>query len=256
MSGRHSPEYICWYCSAKKLILFALYFKRLRQLVDHFYIRGLESGANRCAAREAVSMFGMSIAAVDAPVGSPGNAAVCGNVDHFLGRSAMTFAKRVVVAALLGLGLMSQAFAVSESKVKDLGLLTDGQFGSFFNTISRGTSFTDYLNFSLSGPSDISGVLAGLHIRTFSATLTSTSGFSESFHRGNFNFDDLAGGNYTMAFSGIGASRFGGAYGTIFSVTAVPEADTWLMILIGAGLVAFQLRRKQKTLRHRPLTSA
>jgi len=168
----------------------------------------------------------------------------------------MKFAKQVVIAALVGLGLMSQAFAATESKLVDLGPVSDGQFGTFLNPISRGTTFTDHLNFSLSGTSDIVGLLAVLHIPSFSATLTNTSGFSEAFSPGFYNLDNLASGSYTMTFSGHSAARLGGIYGTLFSVSAVPEADTWLMLLIGAGLVAFQLRRKQKTLRHRPLTTA
>jgi type 1 fimbria pilin len=168
----------------------------------------------------------------------------------------MKFAKQVVVGALAGLGLMSQAFAVSESKVQDMGTLGDGQFVTFANIISKGSTFTDYLNFTLASPADITGVLGKLRISNFTATLTSASGFSESFHTGYYTFDDLASGNYTMTFTGTGRGHLGGNYGTIFSVATVPEADTWLMILIGAGLVAIQLRRKQKTLRHRPLTAA
>lgn len=34
----------------------------------------------------------------------------------------------------------------------------------------------------------------------------------------------------------------------------VSKDDTWLMLLIGSGLVALQLRRKQKSLPHQPLS--
>ena len=35
-------------------------------------------------------------------------------------------------------------------------------------------------------------------------------------------------------------------------VVAVPEAETWVMLLVGLGLVAYQLRRKQRLLEQRP----
>lgn len=37
---------------------------------------------------------------------------------------------------------------------------------------------------------------------------------------------------------------------------SVDEANLWLMLLVGCGLIAFHLRRKQKSLRFRPLTEA
>ncbi len=42
-------------------------------------------------------------------------------------------------------------------------------------------------------------------------------------------------------------------YRKVLSVAAVPQAETGLMVLSGLGLVVFQLRRTQRSLRHRPL---
>ena len=40
-----------------------------------------------------------------------------------------------------------------------------------------------------------------------------------------------------------------GSLGSQFSVAAVPEPEEWAMMLVGAGLVSYQVRRKQKGLR-------
>lgn len=37
---------------------------------------------------------------------------------------------------------------------------------------------------------------------------------------------------------------------------SVEESEMWLMLLVAGGLVAFHLRRKQKSLQHRPLSEA
>jgi len=167
--------------------------------------------------------------------------------------------KFVLSAVVLSVGLMAQAQADTESKTKVISNpLSDGDVGYFANALDRGTSFTDTLKFTLSGQSNIVGLLDLLLLNpsSFSATLTGPGSLSQSFSPGVFHFNDLAGGDYTMSFAGS-TNHFGGAYATLFRVTAaVPEADTWLMILIGAGLVVFQLRRKQKSLQHRPLAAA
>lgn len=36
----------------------------------------------------------------------------------------------------------------------------------------------------------------------------------------------------------------------------VDDSEMWLMLLVAGGLVAFHLRRKQKSLQHRPLSEA
>lgn len=168
--------------------------------------------------------------------------------------------KYVLAVALLGASLMgtAQADSVSKTKVID-DPLSAGDVAFFFDVVPRDTSFSGALQFTLEGPSNILGVLDLLLISpsSFSAMLTGPGSFSQSFSPGLFHFDGLAGGDYTMSFAGATLPKIGGAYASIFKVSAaVPEAETWLMILIGAGLVMFQLRRKQKSLVHRPFAAA
>jgi hypothetical protein len=59
----------------------------------------------------------------------------------------------------------------------------------------------------------------------------------------------LSGHTYDLKISGstaVGTS--GGAYAGSLTVNAVPEPEEWAMMLVGAGLVSYQVRRKQKGL--------
>ena len=74
----------------------------------------------------------------------------------------------------------------------------------------------------------------------------------------SFSFNSLVAGSYVLGIYGIGDGpvlNLGRFRGTASVAGAVPELDTWLMMLIGAGLVAYQLRRKQNSLQQ-PLASA
>jgi hypothetical protein len=70
------------------------------------------------------------------------------------------------------------------------------------------------------------------------------------------SFDDLLGpGEYRIALNGIGSGFFGGVYRGSLQVAAVPEADVWVMLLVGFGAVLFQLRRKQRSLEQQPVAA-
>jgi len=168
----------------------------------------------------------------------------------------MKFAKTAMAVAVIGAALSSGANAASAN----FGTLADGALYSFGDLITDGTSFTDTLTFNLSGFSDLTGFLGETGIADLTANLSGGSlGVSGvSLLSTAYRLDDLSAGTYTMTFKGTastGGGNIPGLYGTFFSVAAVPEADTWLMMIIGAGLVGFQLRRKQKVLRHRPLVA-
>ena len=67
-------------------------------------------------------------------------------------------------------------------------------------------------------------------------------------------FSSLSQGDYEFLITGTGLSH-GGSYFNAFAVSAVPEADTWVMLVIGAGLVGFQLRRKHQSLPPRAIAN-
>jgi hypothetical protein len=127
------------------------------------------------------------------------------------------------------------------------------------NTVVLGVvapgAFTDTLGFSLSGPSTVTDLFAPIfNVGQFSYSLydltTSTSlGSKKSYTVGS--------GSYDWIFKGIGTSfiiPLGVYFGDYHvSAAAVPELDTWLMLAVGAGLLVYQLRRRQSALRHSQL---
>jgi hypothetical protein len=61
---------------------------------------------------------------------------------------------------------------------------------------------------------------------------------------GTFTFNADSAGTYTAYLFGKPASDLGGSFG--ISISAVPEVETWVMLLVGMGLVAYQLRRRSR----------
>ena len=65
---------------------------------------------------------------------------------------------------------------------------------------------------------------------------------------GQYEFTGLkAGQTYDWKTTGT-VTGSNGTFGSQFTVTAVPEPEEWAMMLLGAGLVGYQVRRKQKAL--------
>ena len=65
---------------------------------------------------------------------------------------------------------------------------------------------------------------------------------------GSFAFDVSAADSFTAVVGGVvpsGASLPIGTYGV--TVALIPEPETWAMMLVGMGLVGWQLRRKVKS---------
>ncbi len=58
----------------------------------------------------------------------------------------------------------------------------------------------------------------------------------------SLEFNNLASGWYTIYVGGTDASLLGGNYNLV--VSAVPESETWAMLLIGLGLVGWRLRNQ------------
>lgn len=127
--------------------------------------------------------------------------------------------------------------------------------GTFSNTnylvgVDNAGSFTDFYKFQLNGSSDVTGAFAPFFgVSNFGWTLDQYKGGTYTPLTGsNGSFSNLSSGPYEFVFDGTVTPFPLGAYIGSYSVTAVPEPDTWLMLLIGAGLLAYQLRRKQRSL--------
>jgi hypothetical protein len=166
---------------------------------------------------------------------------------------------------VLALSLLIGASAGVEAKVTHLGKLTDGAARATTGSVHHG-AFSDTVTFRLASESSVADIFTALQgITSFTIDLFSGSSMLGSFSGGAAGspstsfpthlFGALApsavGQHYTLTISGTGSRH--ARYFNSIAVSAVPEADTWLMLMAGVGLVALQLRRKQRSLPQRPI---
>ncbi len=169
---------------------------------------------------------------------------------------------RILLTLALAIGLNMAA----EAKTTHLGLLSDGDARSSHGRVHKGTlTFSDTVTFRLASESSIADIFTALKgITTFTVSLFLNGSKLDSFSGGpggnpsgatSHTFTDLAastkGQHYSLLINGTG--KGGATYFNALSVQAVPEADTWLMLIAGVALVAFQLRRKQNSLPQRSI---
>jgi hypothetical protein len=110
---------------------------------------------------------------------------------------------------------------------------------------------------------DTSGKKAAFTFRSFHDVINSSfavqlqqkaAGVWTTIPSASPSFADLSAGKYRWDITGT-TGRQSGFWGAKMAVTAVPEADVWMMLLIGLGLVGYQLRRKQQSLKHPPFAA-
>lgn len=152
------------------------------------------------------------------------------------------------LTAVLCLGTLSTV----QAKTINLGTLDYGATETFDHLIGEGKSFGDQVKFRLDHISDLSGFFESASINFFSVELQKkiTGGWDVvgSTFDSAFSFPDLSAGLYRFDVAGQSFLTEKGYWNGELVVAAVPEADTWLMLLIGAGLIGYQLRRKQRSL--------
>ena len=100
--------------------------------------------------------------------------------------------------------------------------------GSYYGTLTDNASPTTFESLTLN-------ILKGF--TTTGPVLGGTSG------PGSFSFLASAPGVYTALLFGVPGGNTGAGS---FTISVVPEVETWVMLIIGAGLIAYQLRRKNK----------
>lgn len=153
----------------------------------------------------------------------------------------------MVVAASIGFCFSAGAHATTT----DWGSLSTGSTKSFFNTDLTGT-FTDSYTFSLGKDAMVGQASTPMLLKFGSWTISEIAGYSVALFQsggakpiaaGTSFSTQLGKGIYQLNVSGTGTN---GIYSGALTVAAVPEPETWAMILIGATLVGFQLRRKSK----------
>lgn len=157
---------------------------------------------------------------------------------------------QLLFALVIGLGAMSAANATTIH----LGNV-DGETRYFGDTVRKKSSFTDFVRFRLTEQSVVDFTFKSFYDiakSSFAVQLQQKiSGVWTTMPAASPSFADLSAGKYRWEVTGTTGPQ-SGFWGAKMTVTAVPEADVWMMLLIGLGLIGYQLRRKQRSLKQPP----
>jgi hypothetical protein len=157
---------------------------------------------------------------------------------------------KLFFAAAVALGALSGAHA----RTFNLGNV-DGETRYFGDALGKKSTFTDFVKFKLTEQSAVDFTFNSFYDTVKSEQLQEkVAGVWTTIPTASPSFADLSAGKYRWEIAGT-TGRQGGFWGAKMAVTAVPEADVWMMLLIGVGLVGYQLRRKQQSLKHPPFAA-
>jgi hypothetical protein len=161
--------------------------------------------------------------------------------------------KSLALAAMLTL---SAAGAYAEDVTKDI-LLSEGPPGTYsagFDVLHTVAGvFTDTITFQPS----VTGWTNGSLVTISTGPVTNIDFTSASINGLTFAFNSTpGGGEYGFTLPGfltgplvltvMGTAGANASYGGTLNVSAVPEPETWAMMLGGLGLVGFMARRRKK----------
>ncbi|UJO99896.1 MAG: FxDxF family PEP-CTERM protein, partial [Nitrosomonas sp.] len=124
-----------------------------------------------------------------------------------------------------------------------------GDTGTLWMANGQGGNVIETLGYAVSGPAAFTAadtgwgetVFTGAHDVSLTNTFENGVTGSTSANLASLTFNDLAPGWYTVYVGGTNHASAGGAFA--LTVSAVPEAETWAMLLAGLGLVGWRLRR-------------
>lgn len=126
-----------------------------------------------------------------------------------------------------------------------------GDTGTLWMANGQGGNMIETLGYAVSGPSHDAAttgwgetILTGAHDVSLTNTFESGVTGSTSAHLASLTFNHLAPGWYTVYVGGTNHATAGGAFD--LTISAVPEADTWAMLIAGLGLVGWRMRKYQK----------
>jgi hypothetical protein len=178
--------------------------------------------------------------------------------------------KHALIAATLGLLLTSSiASAATFSKTVDLGTLSTANIGSTYTIgsdgLALGDSFIDTYLFDIANDyaftvgTTVSINIGNLykldnlaaHFFRASNDLISNAFTLTSTTNNGIQVDSLyldttlpSGNDYKFVVSGTVNGTVGGSYGGVLQATPIPEADSYLLMLAGLGIVGIAIRRR------------
>ena len=127
-----------------------------------------------------------------------------------------------------------------------------GDAGTLWMASGNGGNVLETLGYAVSGPSHTTGTGWGESIITGANDVSLTSTFENGIS-GNAGansvsliFDNLAPGWYALYIGGTNNATAGGAFD--LTVSAVPEPETYVMLLAGLGLIGWRLKNREKAL--------
>lgn len=125
-----------------------------------------------------------------------------------------------------------------------------GDSGTLWMASGQGGNIQETLGYAVSGPTHLNSttgwgedIVSGAHDVSLTNTYESGVTGSTGAHTASLAFDDLAAGWYTVYVGGTDHASAGGQYDLVIS--AVPEAETWAMLLAGLGLIGWRLRKQE-----------
>lgn len=167
-----------------------------------------------------------------------------------------------VLAVALPLALsLSSGVAKADAGIHDIGdLSARGNFGYVYSETPGVGSFSDFFQFTLPSSFDVGSSAVNTQVNVFGNVFYDITGLSMSLYQGiagdatadtllssGLEIDRSLGmGTYYFKVDGTATGKVGGFY-TFGAVAAVPEPETYALMLAGLGLVGFAARRRKST---------
>lgn len=128
-----------------------------------------------------------------------------------------------------------------------------GDTGTLWMANGQGGNVAEILGYAVSGPSHAAGttgwgesIVTGVNDVSLTNTFENGVGGSTSAHAVSLVFSDLAPGWYALYVGGTDNTTAGGVYD--LTVSAVPEPETYAMLLAGLGLVGWRMKKQHHAL--------
>ncbi len=168
-----------------------------------------------------------------------------------------TFSRMAAVALTMWLGLVAGAANAGALTFNGWSSSGGGYATSFFNVV--GTTFTDWLDFTLPAGSSGNGASNVISLTTTGAVTFSkfelwdtanSSLISSGSTGGSTSYLSFSGGAvpgaYELRVDGSSSSSGPNAYAGSVVISPVPEPETYAMLLAGLGLIGFTARRRKQ----------